>query len=131
MISNIIRVQKSPTLVEKFKSDVQIISLLQVLDKYFVHLRKLKHLKNETVKANIAAAREANKNAAKASKVNENPAQVEAPQQTQEPAEDVKIKSNSKKSMKSNEDSNNKENATKDTTEEAPDTAPCKILTWL
>jgi uncharacterized protein YabN with tetrapyrrole methylase and pyrophosphatase domain len=39
-------------------SDVQIITLLQTLDKYLIHLRKLKHLKNEAVKANLVAARE-------------------------------------------------------------------------
>jgi hypothetical protein len=40
-----------------FKSELLIINLLQSADKYLIHLRKLKHLKNEAVKANVAAAK--------------------------------------------------------------------------
>ena len=40
---------------------MQIIYLLQALDKFYIHLRKLKHLKNEAVKANIAATKERGK----------------------------------------------------------------------
>ena len=41
---------------EKFKAELQIVQLLQAADKYLIHLRKLKHLKNEVVRANMAAA---------------------------------------------------------------------------
>lgn len=111
-------IQKSPAFSEKYKSDIQIINLLQTLDKYLIHLRKLKHMKNEAVKANIAAAREANK--IKASKAAEL-AQNEAAQETKEETT-AKTNSKSKKSAKSTED---KENS-KEIAEEAVELIPCK-----
>jgi len=115
-------------LTEKFKSELQIINVLQALDKYLIHLRKLKHLKNETVKANIVAAREAQKtaNAVKASKVSEVPQNQAA--KTTEEVKDVKLKSNSKKSIKSAEEQNKENNAN---VVEAVETAPCKDLSFL
>lgn len=43
-------------LYELFKNEVLIIHLLLATDKYLVHLRKLKHAKNELIKASMAAA---------------------------------------------------------------------------
>ena len=45
------------------ESDVQTIHLLLAFDKYLAYLRKLKYIKNEAVKANIAATREREKEA--------------------------------------------------------------------
>lgn len=93
-------------------------------------------MKNETVKANIAAAREANKNAAAVAAVAATTAKVSqavneltVPNQVQQnldggqqpatiPEEPLKLKSNSKKSMKSVQE-NNKEN------EEQIEIVPC------
>jgi len=51
-------VQNYPELAKVYINDLLIIQLLQSTDKYYIHLRKLKQLKNEAIKAHIAAARE-------------------------------------------------------------------------
>lgn len=58
--------ESAPELAQIFRSDLQIIYLLQATDKYLIHLRKLKHAKNEAVKATLAAtnAKEHGKNPA-------------------------------------------------------------------
>lgn len=50
-------IQSDAILAVVYKSDVQIIYLLQAMDKYLIHVRKIKHLKNEALKANIAEAK--------------------------------------------------------------------------
>jgi len=47
--------ESSSELAQIFRSDMQILYLLQATDKYLIHLRKLKHIKNEAVKATLAA----------------------------------------------------------------------------
>ena len=49
-------IKGSPELQAVWNYDLQIIRILLAYDKYLIYLRKLKHLKNEAVKANIAAA---------------------------------------------------------------------------
>ena len=44
-----------------YKSDILVVYLLQAADKYYAHLRKLRHLKNEQVKATLAAAKDKTK----------------------------------------------------------------------
>lgn len=108
-------------MTEKFKSDLQIISVLQALDKYLIHLRKLKHLKNETVKANITAAREANK--LKASKVSEVPQNQQAA--PVEETTETKQKTSAKRSIKSGEEQSKENKENNVNTEEMAETAPC------
>jgi hypothetical protein len=45
-------------LAKIYVNDILIIQLLQTTDKYYIHLRKLKQIRNEAIKAHIAAARE-------------------------------------------------------------------------
>ena len=42
----------------QFMPDVQTLQLLQAIDRYLIHVRKLKHIKSEVVKANFNAAKE-------------------------------------------------------------------------
>ena len=54
----VFRLQKSPELSMQFMPDVQSLQLLQAIDRYLIHVRKLKHIKSEAVKANFTAAKE-------------------------------------------------------------------------
>ena len=99
--------ESSPELGQIFRSDLQIVYLLQATDKYLIHLRKLKHMKNEAVKATLAATT--------AKELGKSPAQEE--KTAKEKLSDQSRSKTSKSTVGENKDN-----------EDAVDSMPCKYL---
>ncbi|CAF0930684.1 unnamed protein product [Brachionus calyciflorus] len=96
-------IEKNGNLKETYKSDLFIIYLLQAADKYHGHLRKLRHIKNEQLKATLAAVTK--EKSKKDNKIEEEPNKIKTSETAK--IDENKIKK-SKSSMKNSTQLNTK-----------------------
>ncbi|RNA15266.1 cilia- and flagella-associated 54, partial [Brachionus plicatilis] len=110
-------IENDPKLFETYKSDLLIIYLLQGADKYHTHLRKLRQIKNEQLKATLVAAKEKSKKDAKNEDFNGKNSNVGVEEKSQE-SKGKKSRSNlktqSQQNLKVDFAENSKDNETND-----------------